>query len=422
VKPTRRGFVIGCSAAIAATAGARLGFAAFGDPDDNHDVLVVIFLRGGMDGLSLVAPTGGPDRTFYEAARPRLALPVAGDNALLALGDGFGLHPAAAPLHDLYQAGRMAIVHGCGMNVDTRSHFDAQEYLELGTPGSRAISSGWLARHLATAPGIPAQVLIPSLAVGAGQPTSLLGDRQTIAMESPDDFNVDTGPWRWRDAQRLALRRLWSGGASSVYHAGLQAMNAMDLVEAYAGDDIPVAGGAQYPENGFGRQMRLVAQMVKLGVGLRVAAVDLGGWDTHEGQPWRFADLVGTLAGGMAALYTDLDVTGSPPLARRVTVVLQSEFGRRVRQNADDGTDHGHGNPMVLLGGSVIGGLHGVWPGLAPEQLYDGSDVAVTTDFRQVLSEILVRRLGNPRIGHVFPGYTGYAPLGLVDGPDLAAG
>ncbi len=420
MRPTRRGFVMGCSAAVAAMAGARLGFASLGDPDDGHDLLVVLFLRGGMDGLSLVAPLDGPDRGHYEAARPRLALPASGGDALLDLGGGFGLHPSAAPLHELYQDGRLAVVHACGMHVDTRSHFDAMEYMELGTPGSRAISTGWLARHLATAPATTAGALMPSLAVGTAQPTSLLGDRRTVAMEDPDDFSIDAGPWLWRDAQRLALRRMWNLGSSSVHRAGLQAMDAMDLVEAYSGEAFEPAGGAVYPEDGFGRQMRLVAQMVKTGIGLRVAALDLGGWDTHERQSWWFADLIGSVAAGLAALSTDLDASGG--MADRLTVVVMTEFGRRFRENADEGTDHGHGFPMLVLGGAVRGGLHGEWPGLAPDQLYDGADLAVTTDYRRVLSEILVRRLGNPNLGQVFPGYADYGPLGIVDGPDLVIG
>jgi uncharacterized protein (DUF1501 family) len=420
---TRRGFMVGCSAAIAAMAGSRLSFAAFGDPDASREVLVTIFLRGGADLLSLVAPTDGTDRGHYLAARPQLALPTSGDGALLPLDAQFGLHASAAPLHTLFQGGKVAIVHACGMNVDTRSHFDAQEYMELGTPGTRAVSTGWITRHLRTTPGVPAGALMPSLAVGNAQPSSLLGDRQTVSMDNPDDFDIGTGPWLWRDAQRLALRRLYSRGATAVHLAGIQSMNAMDLIEAFAGDDVPPANGAVYPDTEFGRHMRMIAQIARLGVGLRAVTIDRGGWDTHENQAYGasgyFADLAGDVAGAMAAFYRDLDDSVADPLSAHVTVVVLSEFGRRVRENADRGTDHGHAFPIVVAGGSVNGGLYGAWPGLAPEALYDGADVAVTTDYRRVLAELVVRRFRNPNLSQVFPGYTGYSPLGIVQGSDL---
>ena len=423
VDTTRRGFIVGCSAAIAAMAGSRLTYAAFGDPDGSREVLVVVFLRGGADLLSLVAPIAGPDRSLYEAARPELRLPTSGDGALLPLDAQFGLHATAAPLHTLFQSGKVAIVHGCGMNVDTRSHFDAQEFMELGTPGTRSVSTGWLTRLLGSAPAPASVALMPSLAVGNSQPTSLLGDRRTVSMDSPGDFNISTGPWMWRDAQRLALHRLYTRGDTAVHRAGIQAMNAMDLVEAFAGDDVPAANGAVYPDSDFGRHMRLIAQMIKLDVGLRAVAVDLGGWDTHENEAYGaggyFADLAGNLSQATAALYQDLDGSATDAASKRLTVVVMSEFGRRVRENAARGTDHGHGFPIVVVGGSVIGGLHGVWPGLAPDQLYDGADVAVTTDYRRVLADIVVRRFANPHLSQVFPGYTGYTPLGIVAGTDL---
>jgi len=421
---TRRGFVAGCSAGLAALTASRLSLAGFdGSGNGDHEVLVVVFLRGGADGLSIVAPADGPDRGFYEAARPELALPASGDDALLPLDRGFGLHPAAAALHPLYQDGRLAVVHAAGMHADTRSHFDAQELMELGTPSSRSTSTGWITRHLQSAPGMPAEILMPALAVSDAQPTALLGSRETVAMDDPDSFDIATGGWRWMDVQRLALRRIYRSGSDRIRAAGRQAMDAMDLVEAYADEDIEPANGAEYPNTSFGRQMRLVAQIVKLRIGLRAATVDLGGWDTHENQLYGaggyFATQVENLAKGLAALYTDLDGAGEASLNRRLTVVVQSEFGRRVRENGNRGTDHGHGQLMLILGGEVIGGVHGDWPGLAPEELYDGADLAVATDYRRVLSEILIRRTANPKLSTVFPGYSGYEPLGIVRGDDL---
>jgi uncharacterized protein (DUF1501 family) len=424
VKSTRRQFVVGCSAAVAAMAGTRLSMAAFATEASAGDALVVVFLRGGMDGLSLLAPMDGPDRAHYVAARPTLALPAAGSQALLPLAPPFGLSPAAAELYPLYQDGRVAFVLACGLNHDTRSHFDAQEFMELGTPGVRSTATGWLTRHLKSTTPAGGPVLIPTLAVGGSQPASLRGDWGTVAMTSPDHFNLDTGPWRWRDAQRATLRRLCSGGGAAVFTAGNRALDAVDIVEAMLGEPGPPANGVQYPETEMGRQFRLIASLIKQDLGLRVATVDVGGWDTHVAQAWApaegwFPTLLGELSASLAALYQDLDGSQADALSRRLTVVVLSEFGRRVRENADRGTDHGHGNVMLLLGGNVVGGVHGRWPGLAPEQLYDGADLAITTDYRQVLAEVLVRRLGNPHLSEVFPGLVAYAPLGVVRGTDL---
>jgi uncharacterized protein (DUF1501 family) len=425
-RPTRRGFIRGCSAAIAGMTGARFAGLAFADPGSgyNQETLVVIFLRGGLDGLNLVMPLSGADRGYYETARPDLAVPTSGADAAVALDSGFGLHPAAAQwLHPLYQENKLSVVLAAGLDEANRSHFDAQEYMDRGTPGDRTTATGWLARHMASAHNLPDEIVMPSLSVGSTQATSLLGDHDAINLTDPDSFNLEIGPWRWRDAQRRALRTFYSSDSTWLHTSGLQALDAMDLIELNASGSYAPANGADYPSNSFGDAMQVVAQMVKLDLGLRVAAVDLGGWDTHNGQGdgsgGFFADLLGTLAQGMAALYTDLDGAGSEDYAQRLSMVVQSEFGRRLKQNADRGTDHGHGNVMLVLSGSATGGIHGDWPGLAPAQLFDSADVAVTTDFRRVLSEILIRRMGNNHLGFVFPGYTGYTPLGVVSGTDL---
>lgn len=425
VKSSRRGFIKGCSAAAAGLAGARFTSLAFGAPGSgyNEETLVVVFLPGGMDGLNVVMPLGGSDRAYYEAARPDLQVPVSGAGAALPLAGQFGLHPAAAPLHPLYQDGKMSIVNAAGLDEANRSHFDAQEFMERGTPGDRTTSTGWLARHLASAHNLPEQIVMPALSVGSTQATSLFGDRDTINLTDPDSFNLQIGPWGWRDAQRLALRHLYEGESSWLHATGLQALDAMDIIELNSSGSYTAANGAVYPENSFGEAMQVVAQMVKMDLGLRVATVALGGWDTHNGQGdgsgGYFAGLLGTLSSGLAALYTDLDGTGSDNYSQRLTAVVQSEFGRRFVQNADRGTDHGHGNVMWVLSGSATGGVHGSWPGLAPAQLFDSADLAVTTDFRRVLSEILIRRMGNNHLGYVFPGYTGYTPLGVVSGVDV---
>ena len=239
----------------------------------------------------------------------------------------------------------------------------------------------------------------------------------------PDQFNLRVGPYQWRDAQRVALRHLYTQDSTWLHQAGLQTLDAVDIVELNTGENYQPANGAVYPSGSFGDHLQVVAQMTKLDLGLRVATIDLGGWDTHEGQGDQgqgyFGGEIADLAQGLGALYTDLDGSGDQNYTGRLTVVVQSEFGRRLRENAGHGTDHGHGNVMLLIGGNVISGIHGQWPGLANEQLYDGADVAVTTDFRRVLSEVLIRRMGNNKLGVVFPGYTGYQPLGVVSGTDL---
>ncbi|MDX1502780.1 MAG: DUF1501 domain-containing protein [Thermoanaerobaculia bacterium] len=417
---TRRGFLVGCSAAIAALAGSRFNNLAFAQtPSPDQEVLVVVFLRGGMDGLNLLPVVGGADRGHYETARPNLAIPVSGPGAALPLAGPFGLHPEAAPLLDLYQDGRLAIVHATGHEIANRSHFESMEFLELGTPGIRTTTTGWLTRHLQSSAGLPDEVILPSVSLGGVQQASLRGDRDTVNMSDPGVFRLNTGPWAWRSAQRTSLRRLYQADSSIVHVTGVQALDAVDVIELYASGDYVPSNGAVYPEGSFGDHLQVIARMIKLQIGLHVATLDLGGWDTHANQEYPFNSLVGQLAQGLAALYADLDGAGAESHTQRLTVVVQSEFGRRFAQNADNGCDHGHGNPMLVLSGTALGGLHGVWPGLAPGQLFEGLDLAVTTDYRRVLSEILIRRLGNNRLGVVFPGYSGYTPMGVVSGPDL---
>ena len=421
---TRRGFMVGCSAAIAAFTGG-LTYTAFGSPNDepNHDILLIVFLRGGMDGLSAVAPIEGPDRGYYEANRERLAIPTTGDNRLLRLDDRFGLHPSAAPLLDLYQANQLAIVHAAGLTSDTRSHFDAMKYMELGTPGAKSTTKGWLTRHLETMSGVPDEVIVPVMASGNLQPTSLQGSLETIGMNSPGDLAF-SGHWRYRDTQRRALRQMYQSDSSWLHQAGVQTLDAVDVIEYADPGNYTPSNGATYPNSNFGRGLQSVAQIVKMQLGLRTATIDLGGWDMHDYQGdaggGQFGDRIGELALGLNALMTDLSNVNGVDHSRRLTAVVMSEFGRSFRENAARGTDHGHGNLMFVAGGAVKGGrVYGDWPGLAPEQLYDRRDLEITTDYRRVLSEVLIRRFGNPNLGIVFPGYTGYQPLDILRGGDI---
>lgn len=423
--PTRRGFVTGCSAAIAGMAGARFPSLAFADPDGsgNNEILVVVFLRGGMDGLNLVVPISGNDRGHYESARPNIQVPLSGPDSALSLDGQFGFHRAAQPLHQLYQSGKVAVVNATGLDEASRSHFDSMEFIERGTPGIKTTASGWLARHFLSAYNLPPDIVMPSVSVGSLQATSLLGDRDTINMSDPDSFNLQIGPWEWRNAQRVALRHLYTGNDTWLHTSGLQALDAMDIIELNASGNYTPANGAVYPSGSFGDGLQVIAQMAKLDLGLRVATIDLGGWDTHVNQgdagAGYFGNQIATLSQGLAALYTDLDGSGSANYTNRLTMVVQSEFGRRLFENDDEGTDHGHGNPMIVISGNAIPGVHGAWPGIGPGQLFDDADVAVTTDFRRVFSEILIRRMGNNSLGVVFPAYADYQPLGIVNGTDL---
>jgi len=427
MKSTRRGFLVGCSAAIAAMAGARINQVVFANPEDsvNEDVLVIIFLRGGCDALNLIPPIGGADRGYYETARSELKVPVTGEGRALNLNNQFGLHPGAGSLYDIFQDQKLAIVTAAGLQEDTRSHFDAMSYMELGTPGSKASSTGWLTRHFQTAPNLPTEILMPALAVGNLQPTSLRGYTQTTSMSSPDYFNLDIDPWRWQDESQEALRQLYHTGSSSLHLAGQETLDFVDIFEANDTGDYVPANGAVYPDTDFGRRLQTVAQMIKMNIGLRVANVDLGGWDTHDrqgdGSTGYFNTRVTEFSDSLAAFYTDLSGCGGTNYANKATVVVMSEFGRRLRENADGGTDHGHGGMMMVMGGNVNGGVYGDWPGLENTQLYDGADVEVTTDYRRVLSEILIRRLNNPNIDTIFPDYAGFSPMDIVRGAPVAS-
>ena len=411
---SRRGFLAGCSAAIAALSGARLTDLAFAAPHASAhggDVLVSVFLRGGLDGLNLCVPYF---EDLYYQYRPDIHVrPPGRPNGALDLDGQFGLHPAANELHTLFQAGKLAIVHATGLPDPTRSHFDAMAMMERGTPGVKTLGTGWLTRHLQSATIGTGEVgaMVASNLV----PTSLLGALNVAAVPRAGGLDY-WGEWSQVEAQRLALRRMYDG-STWVQRFGSQALDIVDQV-AFASSGYTPEFGAVYPGNAFGDALQAVAQLIKLEIGLRVAAVDLGGWDTHENQgnngQGQFAALVKTLSQGLTAFYTDLTRhVGS------LTVVVMSEFGRRARENGSDGTDHGHGNVMLVLGGGINGGkVYTKWPGLREEQLDERQDLRITTDYRQVLGEVVMRRLRNPRLADVFPGGPAYAPLGLAQGDD----
>jgi uncharacterized protein (DUF1501 family) len=416
---TRRQFLAGGSAALAALAGGRIGSLAFAQDDGDgratgtDEILVLVFLRGGCDGLSLVAPFDDPN---YTNARFNLIIPP--DQALVidpqnsTFTSRVGLHPQAGPLQQLYTAGNLAIVHACGLTADTRSHTEAAQTIARGNPNDPTITSGWLARHLQCS---RPDGLLPTLVPMTEIPAALQGDTDAVTMTTAESYGEVKSHWRYRDTMLTTLKQMYSG-AGYVNSAGTRALGTIELLKTREREYTP---DVDYPYTSFGDALKLVAQIVKLDMGLQVATLDFDGWDTHDYQgeygSGYLATLVTTLANGLSAFSNDLAA-----YQNRLTVVVMSEFGRSLWANPSQGTDHGRGGVMLVLGGNVNGGkIYGNWPGLAGEDLEQGRDLRVTTDFRTILSEIVVRRLGNPKLGCVFPGFDRYEPLGVVSGPDL---
>jgi uncharacterized protein (DUF1501 family)/uncharacterized protein (DUF1800 family) len=423
---SRRGFLVGCSSAIAALAGSRLTHIALAAPDGAdapNETIVVVFLRGGLDGMNAVLPIGGADRAIYERDRPTLKVPVTAAGQIPgALGIGnlggtpFGFHPGLAAFKELYDAGALAVVHAAGLVHDTRSHFDAMQFMETGTPGVKTTGTGWITRHLQSAPAYPGNVIMPALSAGSTPAMALMGREDLVTMNGVNGFDFN-GDWQYEGQQRNVLRRMYTGD-NWLHLAGAETLDAMDIIDSRVSSSYTPAPNAAYVQyNGFSDQLKTIAQLIKADLGLRTATIDLGGWDTHESQQngggdprGYFLGALDNLARGLRAFYNDIAASGHHT---RTTVVVMSEFGRRFKENSNRGTDHGHGNCMFVLGGNVNGGrMFGQWPGLA--SLYDNADLRITTDYRTVLSEILAVRAANPNWASVFPNYTYPGALGIV--------
>jgi uncharacterized protein (DUF1501 family) len=373
-------------------------------------VLVVVFQRGAVDGLSMLVPHGDPD---YYSARAGIAIdqPSRADGAL-DLDGFFGLHPALSPLEPIWNERRLAAVHACGSPDTTRSHFDAQDYMESGTPGVKSTPDGWLARGLVATAGVTPSPF-RAVALGPSLPRALRGNAGAVAMSSLADFDV-------REAAALTGALTASKGFESLYEQGVrdllygtgrETFDAVKMLKAAAPQRLQPAHGAIYPRGRFGDSLRQIAQLIRADVGLEVAFADMNGWDTHAAQGGARGQLalrLGEFAAALAAFDRDLgDRMGD------VVVLTMSEFGRTVRENGNRGTDHGHGTAMFVIGGAVRGGqVHGRWPGLLREQLHEGRDLAVTTDFRSLFAEVAVRHLGVP-VDPLFPGFTAQ-PLELL--------
>jgi len=406
IEMTRRVFMKAGAAAVVGL-GAVPRFllrAAFAGPGAaGHKVLVVVFQRGAADGLNMVVPYG--ERQYF-AVRPNLAIQPTGRGAAdsaVDLDGFFGLHPALAPFKPLYDGGRLGVVHAVGSPDSTRSHFDAQDYMESATPGVKSTSDGWLNRYLKAK---ARQQASPFRAVALGRrlPRSLMGEAPAIAMGRIDEFDVrgGLGP----ASPRAGFEALYERGVRDLLHGtGRETFEAMKMLKAADPTRYQPAHGAEYPPGPFGMAIQQIAQLIKADIGLEIAVADSDGWDTHVGQgggQGQMANRLTEFGQAIAALHQDLG-----DKMKDVVVLTMSEFGRTVRENGNRGTDHGHANAMFVLGGAVKGGkVYGQWPGLQPEQLFEGRDLARTTDFRDVLAEVLVRHLGCEKPEVVFPGYT----------------
>ncbi|GAB7043753.1 MULTISPECIES: DUF1501 domain-containing protein [Catenuloplanes] len=391
---TRRGLLgRGLAAGLAGLTGAGLSSQlAFAATPHTGDVLVVLSLRGGFDGLSAVVPIGDPD---YYAARPGIAVP----KSRIVAGDAmFGLHPALAPLAPLWQSGKLAAVHAVGQAAPNRSHFAAMEELERAAAGT-STRTGWLDRMLG---GLGTTGALAGVAVGSAQPHRLLaGPSADLGLRAIDTFTLGGES---KNKMSTALSALYTGVPAELAAPARSAVDALAAVGALRG----ITSDVTYPDTELGRALRDVARLIKGDVGLVAAAVDSGDWDMHEGLGARMHDNLGQLAAALAAFAADT-------AGRKVTLLTISEFGRRVAENGSGGLDHGYGNAMFVLGDAVRGGLvHGAWPGLGTGRLVNG-DLAVTTDYRTVIGEILRKRCGvsATALAEVFPGVT-RPELGLV--------
>jgi uncharacterized protein (DUF1501 family) len=371
-------------------------------------IMVAIFQRGAVDGLNMVVPFG--EQRYYDL-RPSIAIPKPDGSANSAVDlDGFfGLHPSLAPLKPLYDAQHLAIVDAVGSPDPTRSHFDAQDYMESGTPGRKATSDGWLNRALVKATGPVSPVRAISL--GSNLSRTLRGRNDAVAMNNLNDFQV-------RDAKSSAtFESMYDSSLDTMLHGtGKETFSAVKIMQAVQKQSYTPANGAKYPNGRFGQSLLQIARLIKADVGLEVAFADIGGWDTHVNevgaQPavGQLANNLSDFGQSLAAFYQDLG-----DLMADVTVVTMSEFGRTAKENGNRGTDHGHANAMFVMGGDVRGGkVYGDWPGLADEQLYENRDLQLTTDFRDVLGEVVAKHLGNANLSAVFPGYENPKFRGLI--------
>ncbi len=400
--PSRRGFMRNGALALFGTAAipaflTRSVYAEMDTARARGKKLVVIFQRGACDGLNTVVPYAEPN---YYAMRPTIAIK---QNEVLDLNGFFGLHPAMASLKPLYDQGHLAIIHAAGSPDPSRSHFDAQDYMESGTPGVKSTPDGWLNRALQAEElrGKPSP--FRAVALGTQVPRTLQGSVPTVAVANLQDFSVG-GRGPQTSGLSNAFQAMYDESSDTVLHGtGQETFEAVRMLKAADLGRYAPGGGAVYPNSAFGNSLKQIAQLLKSNLGVEAAFSDIGGWDTHRDQGAANGQLANRLrefSDSISAFWRDMgDAAGD------VTMVTMSEFGRTARQNGTGGTDHGHANVMFVLGGAVKGGkVYGKWPGLSNEQLNEGRDLAVTTDFRNVLGEAASKTIGAKKLEQIFPG------------------
>ncbi len=372
----------------------------------NRDIIVSIFQRGGADGLSMVVPFGDP---AYYTSRSTIAVPrpdSTSTNRGIALDNFFAFPQAMAALVPAFQAQELLVTHATGQLNTSRSHFDAQRYLEVGKAADPNLVTGWLGRHLASMPPVRSTAPLRALGLSNGLQKTLVGAPKTLPIADPTNYNISGSTAT--QPQRLAfLQGDYASADATLGAPALDAVNTVALLRTVNFTGYLPANGAVYPNSAFGRALRSVAVLIKADVGIEAAQVDIGGWDTHSAQDPLAGSMYRTMldfAGAIAAFHADIVATGYP-----VTLVSVSEFGRNVRENGSQGTDHGRATTMFAMGKGIAGGrvvTKGAWPGLARENLESGQDLKVTLDCRDILSEIVQIRLGNSNLGVVFPTWT----------------
>ena len=373
-------------------------------------ILIAIFQRGAVDGLNMIVPFGERD---YYASRPSIAIPRPGsDEGAIDLDGFFGLHPRLAPLKPLWDARQLAIVHASGSTDPTRSHFDAQDYMETATPGVKSTQDGWLNRYLHAREHAEATPF-RAVSLGGQLPRALHGTAPALAISQLGQFGIRAG--QATNTMQASFESEYAAAADKVLNrTGGQAFDAIRMLKSADPLKYQPENGAEYPRTGYGEALRQIAQLVKADVGLEVAFAEAGGWDTHANQGASVGELARRLddfGRGIAALARDLGDRMAD-----VVILTMSEFGRAVAENGNRGTDHGHGNAMLVIGGQNVRGgkVYGRWPGLAREQRYDGRDLAVTTDFRSVFAEVVRGHLGVTETRQIFPGFKDTTRLGFL--------
>jgi uncharacterized protein (DUF1501 family) len=392
-----------------------LGFLALGLPPSflvraaeaqqvgKRKTMVVVFMRGAVDGLNAVIPFKEP---AYYSLRPSIAIaePASGEERAIDLDGFYGFHPALAPLKSIYDKGHLAVVHAAGSPDNTRSHFDAQDYMEIGTPGIKNTPDGWLNRCLNEQK--ESESSFRGVSLTAQLPRILAGRAPALTLSSIDEFRLRN------EAMAATLQNLYTGTSDGLFRFNGQSLFAAMAELRQVESKIPPST-ERYPAGRFGASLAQIARLIKADVGLEIAFTEIQGWDTHVNQggaKGQMANRLKDLSEGLATFYRDLG-----DRVEDVVLITLSEFGRTARENGNRGTDHGHANVMFALGGPVRGGkVYGRWPGLAPEVLHEGRDLDLTTDFRTVCGEVISRHLGQKDLARIFPGFRAGGQLGIL--------